>query len=139
LAHDLRMRMLTDFLRALDPIAVFNINSRIFWQTIQQFGNALTNKMDVYPCVFCNDKDVYGAWMGFAAKYFYRCFDKFTALLTDSYFFAQQLKESYCVPPSWEHKVVVLEAPVSTTVAPVPAPPTEGGRRPQVFWAGRFD
>lgn len=132
-----RQKMLVEFLRALDPVGVYNVNSSLFWSILQPFGKALSASTNLYCYFFCNDKNIYGHWEGYPATQFYRHFDVLSGVMTDSHFLADELKNRFMVPPSLSHKVTVLETPVSVSPDPVLVPPKN--ERPRIFWSGRFD
>jgi glycosyltransferase involved in cell wall biosynthesis len=129
--------LLVEFLRALNPLGVFNVNSGLFWSILQPFGKALSASTNLYCYFFCNDKNIYGHWEGYPVTQFYRHFDVLSGVMTDSHFLADELKTRFLVPPTLAHKVAVLETPVS--VFPVHASTPPRNTRPQVFWSGRFD
>ncbi|WP_415714097.1 glycosyltransferase family 4 protein [Roseibium sp.] len=134
-----KQRVLVEFIRSLDPEAVFNINSKLLWDSLKVYGKALTATVPIYACLFCNDQDAFGFWGGYPSKFFYRYFDMLKGVLCDSHFLADQLVHRHLVPAAQKHKVVVLRAPVDPSIEPTRAPPLGQNRRPQVFWAGRFD
>ena len=72
-------------------------------------------------------------------RYFYRVFELAESVVTDSEHLAQWLRERNQVPPGSAGRVVVLRAPVDRDIALAPASDRPPGRRPRVFWAGRFD
>ncbi len=139
LKGDVKERVLVEFLRSLRPTAVFNVNSKLMWNALKPYGKALSATTALYACLFCNEKTLFGFWAGYPAKFFYRHFDVLSGVFCDSHYLADQLKEKFHLPAAHSKKVVVLEAPVDTTQAVFTAPASSPERRPQVFWAGRFD
>lgn len=134
-----RQRLIVEFLRSLRPQAAFNINSRLMWDAMADHGKALSADMALYASLFCDEQTVHGYWSGYPLEKFYRHFDILTAVLTDSHAMAERLARQYAVPPEELSRIAVLEAPVSLDHPPVAAADRPPGRRPQVFWAGRFD
>jgi glycosyltransferase involved in cell wall biosynthesis len=139
LKPDARQRLLVEFLRSLRPAAVFNVNSRLLWDALTPYGKALSATTALYACLFCNDKNIFGFWGGYPAKYFYRHFDVLAGVCCDSHFLADQLIKQFQVPHDQRHKVCTLEAPVDATQPIAPAPAARTGRRPKIFWSGRLD
>lgn len=132
-------RLLIEFLRSLRPTAAFNVNSRLFWNALQSYGKALSASTSLYAYLFCSDKSLYGYWDGYPLRKFYRYFDIFSAVFTDSHALADALRRRYLVPPTQLSKIVTLETPVSALPSVAQAPISALGRRPQIFWASRFD
>jgi len=134
-----RQKLLMEFIRSLSPATIFNVNSLLFWDMMGPFGKALSCSSRLYAYLFCSDKNVYGDWTGYPVKQFYRYFDIYSAVITDSHSLAADLKGRFQIPPTMEGKLVTLETPVTDTPRLAVAPTPASGRRPQVFWAGRFD
>ncbi len=134
-----QQRILVEFLRSLQPTAVFNVNSRLFWNALSSYGPALADSTRVFACMFCNDQNELGFWTGYPVRMFYRHFDVLTGICTDSKDLAASLIEQYSVPPSSQAKITTLKAPVDSTIPVRPMPDKTPDRRPKVFWAGRLD
>ena len=132
-----RQRVLVEFLRSLHPAAIFNINSKLFWDTMRPYGKLLSSGSALYAALFCSDQDVYGQWTGYPIKQFYRYFDTYSAVITDSHFLADELRGRYAIPPAQADKLRTLETPIRKEL-PLVAKTHTGGRA-QIFWAGRFD
>ena len=132
-----RQRVLVEFLRSLRPTAIFNVNSKLFWETMRPYGKLLSSGSALYAALFCSDQDIYGQWTGYPIKQFYRYFDTYSAVITDSHFLADELRRRYAIPPAQAHKLRTLETPVIKEFPPVAK--TSTGERAQIFWAGRFD
>lgn len=134
-----KRKVLVDILRALRPQVVFNVNSRLLWETLSTYGKALSSSMALYAYFFCNDKSLYGYWTGYPLTKFYRHFDILAGVVTDSHALVAEISGRYIVPPDQRHKIATLETPIFPQPELAPAPPRKTGRRRQVFWAGRFD
>ena len=134
-----RQRVLVEFLRSLTPSAVFSVNSRMLWNAMTPFGKALTATVPVYACLFCNEQTPLGYWTGYPVRFFYRHFDSLAGVCMDSHFLQDWLSSIYKVPPAETSRLHVLEAPVDPALGIAPTPEATPGRRPQVFWSGRFD
>ncbi len=136
---DPRQRVLAEFLRALHPRCVFNVNSRLMWDMMTPYGTALSTSMHLHALLLCNEQSATGHWTGYPLRRVYRHFDQLSGVLTDSRFLADDLIRRYGVPPAQRHKIRVLPNPVDSSI-PVAAPPKEKpGRRPRIYWAGRLD
>lgn len=134
-----RERFLAEFLRSLRPENLFNVNSRLTWQILTPYGKALASSMRIYCCLLCNEQNQMGYWTGYPLRRFYRHFEILSGVFTDSYFLADELTTRYMIPQAEAHRVKVLSNPVDTSIPAASAPKAAADRRPQVFWAGRFD
>lgn len=127
-----RPRILAEFLRALAPDAVYNVNSLRLWDAMGPYGIALNTSMKLYAVFLCNERDPMGHETGYPLRRLYRHFDQLDGIFTDSDYLRDDLKNRYAIP---NDKVCTLPNPVDPTI-PVAQIPTG---RPQIFWAGRFD
>ncbi|MEP3948238.1 glycosyltransferase [Ascidiaceihabitans sp.] len=146
LKGDLTERLLVEFLRSLAPEVAFNVNSRLMWDALNIYGNALAASMRLYGCLFCNERTPMGYLTGYPLRRFYRTFDVLSGVFTDSAFLADELRTAHVLPPEAGARVQVLRGPVdhSVQVVDAPAPVLDATsdaapRRPRIFWAGRMD
>ncbi|SLN68884.1 glycosyltransferase family 4 protein [Roseisalinus antarcticus] len=150
---EMRERLLFEFLRALRPGSVFNVNSRLFWEMLTPYGRALSRDTAITCALFCAERTALGYWTGYPVRMVYRHFDILHAICTDSQALAEELAARFMIPEAARGKLRVLPAPADATIpvaaipvaaapvaaAPVAAVPVAAGRRPQIFWSGRFD
>ena len=134
-----RQKIFVEFLRALKPGIVFNVNSRLFWDSLLPYGTALAESIRLYTYFFCNDKNIFGLWNGYPLQKFYRHFDVLAGVATDSNDLANELRKMYSVPEEQMSKIVTLATPIGKTPACVSGPAPAVDRKKKVFWAGRFD
>ena len=139
LRGDLRQRLLVEFLRALRPDAVFNVNSRLMWDLYAPYGIALSKTTRLYASLLCNEQTPEGYWTGYPLRRFYRHADLLEVTLTDSAYLAADLRSRHLLPEAQADKVQVLPNPVDASIPLAPRPPETPDRRPQIFWAGRLD
>lgn len=139
LRGDLRQRLLVEFLRALRPEAVFNVNSRLMWDSYAPYGTALSRTTRLYASLLCNEQTPEGHWTGYPLRRFYRHADLLEATLTDSAYLAADLRQRYKLPEAQAERLQVLPNPVDASIPLAPRPAATPGRRPQIFWAGRLD
>ena len=66
-------------------------------------------------------------------------FDILKAVITDSEFLAEELRTRFQVPPSLAGKLVSFATPIRNPPPVVQRATTSQTKRPQIFWAGRFD
>ncbi len=129
---------LVALLRSFRADAIVNVNSRMLYLAMRSYGRALAASERLFLCFFCHEQSPMGAWFGWSLRYFYRTFDEVAGVLTDSEHLAEELARTYRLPPSRRDRLQVLHAPVDPGLPVVTEPPSGEGRRPQVFWAGRF-
>ena len=126
-------------LRTFRADAIVNINSAMLYEAMQTMGLALTASERLFLCFFCKEQTPTGAWTGWSMRYFYRLFERVAGVITDSRQLAEELQETYRLPVEDRDRLHVLHAPVTHGLPFVTESPAREGRRPQVFWAGRWD
>ena len=142
LNDNMRVRLLLDILRGLNPEHVININSRMGWQMTQQFGKQLSSWFSLYAYLFCWDLDERGNQGGYPIQWFLPTFNYLKALYTDSNYLRNEIIEKYALPVQLKNKIVTLHTPIHdkeicylehkhNIVNPK--------RRKRCFWSGRFD
>lgn len=126
-------------LRTFCADTIVNINSATLYRAMQSLGPALTASERLFLCFFCNERTPEGGLTGWSLRYFYRLFEHVAGVITDSHFLAQELRETFRVPDSHLDRIHVMRAPVDPSLPFVADSPAGPNRRPQVFWAGRWD
>jgi glycosyltransferase involved in cell wall biosynthesis len=126
-------------LRTFRADAIVNINSATLYRAMRSFGRALTASERVFLTFFCNERTPFGSWTGWSLRYFYRLYEQVEGVITDSHSLAQDLVSTYHLPEARWDRLHVLSAPVDPKLPFVAEAPAAPGRRPQVFWAGRWD
>ncbi len=126
-------------LRSFHADAIVNINSRMLYLAMRSYGRALAATERLFLCFFCNEQTAMGTWEGWSLRYFYRSFDYVTGVITDSDHLARELTSTYKMGERHLERVHVFSAPVDPQLPVVSESPARPGRRPQVFWAGRWD
>ncbi|MGH3506993.1 MAG: glycosyltransferase family 4 protein [Nocardioidaceae bacterium] len=124
-------------LRTFQADAIVNLNSATLYHAMQSLGKALARSERIFLCFFCNEQMPIGAWTGWSLRFFYRLYEQVAGVFTDSEFLAAELLETHRVPMAWADRLQVLRAPVDASV-PLASEPPPQGRRPQVYWAGRW-
>jgi len=131
-------RALVELIRSFGADSVVGINSRLLADALIPYGAALAASERIFLMLFCLDQTATGALVGFPARFFYRCFDLVEGVITDSHHLASWLRRTYRLGAA-AGRVHVLSSPVDTGIAVVEPPRGVLARRPQVFWAGRWD
>lgn len=132
-------RVLVELVRSFKADAILNINSRVFYEALAPYGKALAASDRVFPVMFCNEQLTQGHWGGWSLKHFYRVIDQVPAMITDSQFLKDELTERNLLSDAYRDRIHVFRAPVQPEIPVAPVPPATPGRRPQVYWAGRWD
>jgi glycosyltransferase involved in cell wall biosynthesis len=130
---------LVTFIRTLHADAVVNINSKLLYQAMRTYGKALAATERVFLCFFCNEQTTMGTWRGWSLRTFYRTFDDVTGVITDSHHLREELIDTHRVSGRHLERIHVFSAPVDPALPLVSGPRRAPDRRPQVFWAGRWD
>ena len=126
-------------LRTFCADAIVNINSATLYRAMQSLGPALTASERLFLCFFCNERTPEGGLTGWSLRYFYRLFEHVAGVITDIDFLAQELRKTYRVPDPHLDRIHVMRAPVDPSLPFMAESPAGPNRRPQVFWAGRWD
>lgn len=142
--YELSTRILYEVLRKIKPSNIFNINSRLAFDTIDRFGRHLKlfSKLHVY--YFCPDRTPSNEQTGYPIWYFAAIFDHVTTSITDSKALAAELTNRYMLEKESRTKVTCLYTP-SKTELPTSAlvdyqiSSSNKRKRQRVMWAGRFD
>ena len=139
LPEEAAQRVVVELVRSFRAEAVVNVNSGLLYQAMATYGRALAASERLFLVLFCNEQLAFGSWVGRPLRYVYRCFDLVEGIITDSAYLGDWLRERHQLGPGLDDKLHVFRAPVDPGVPVAPAPEPVPGRRPQVFWAGRFD
>lgn len=132
-------RVLVELLRSFRSDAVVNVNSRLLYDAMATYGHALAASERLFMMLFCNERLALGNWVGVPLRFVYRCYDLVEGVLADSDHLAGWLRERHQLDTFGGDRIHVLRAPVDETIPVAEPTPRSPGRRPQVFWAGRFD
>ena len=133
-------RVLVELVRSFRSDAVVNVNSRLLYDAMATYGRALAASERIFMMLFCNERLALGNWVGLPLRFVYRCFDLVAGVLTDSDYLADWLRDRHQLDAGvGGDRLHVLRAPVDGSIPLADPPATVAGRRPQVFWAGRFD
>lgn len=139
LPQDQAHHALVMLLRTFHADAIVNFNSKLLYHAMRTYGRALVATERLFLCFFCNEQTAMGTWEGWSLRYFYRAFDDVAGVITDSEYLARELTGTYRVRAKDRERLHVFRAPVDPGLPVVTESPAGPGRRPQVFWAGRWD
>jgi glycosyltransferase involved in cell wall biosynthesis len=139
-----RGRTLYALLNEIAPRRIYNVNSRLAFDTFVDYGERLACRFDLYEYFFCADRTPDGIEVGYPVWYFAPTFPHLKAALIDTDDLANTLIERFTLPPLLAAKVFSLHTPALTPVSDVSVAERQvesrGNReRPHVLWAGRLD
>ncbi len=130
-----RERMLTELLRSLQPTTIVNINSRLLWDAMDTYGNALAERSKLIGCFLCTEQNALGLASGYLTQMPTRHASYLNAIITDSKSLEEELKQRFQISDVGP-QIMSLPMPAPQDI---PAASLPDNKRPQVFWAGRFD
>lgn len=139
LEGDAAQRLLVELVRSFHADAVVNINSDLLYAALTTYGRALAASERVFLMLFCNEQLALGNWVGLPLRQVYRNFDQVAGVVTDSDHLADWLRERHQLAAGEAAKLHTFRAPVDPSLPLVAPSGRPDGRRPQVFWAGRWD
>lgn len=139
-----RMRVLYELLVRLRPQAVYNVNSRLAFDTFERYGERLSMVTKLYAYYFCADRTPDGIEAGYPIWYFSNVLPNLTAALIDNQALADQLIARFCLTGELRARVRCVYTPAMTTIParPVAADQIASGTqrlRQRLLWAGRLD
>ncbi|GAB2984788.1 hypothetical protein GCM10027076_23730 [Nocardioides montaniterrae] len=132
-------RTLVELLRSFRADAILDINSRVLYDALGPYGKALAASERVFPVMFCNEQLSQGNWAGWSLKHYYRVNEIVPGIITDSEYLKNELTERHLLSEADRAKLHVFQAPVQPEIPVADAPVSTPGRRPKVYWAGRWD
>jgi len=142
-----KTRALYIILACLNPRHIFNVNSRLAFETFSFYGRhlAMTHKLHCY--YFCSDLDHSGNERGYPVDYFRKVLPYLKSALIDSRYLMNKLIARYSLPAEQQAKLHLLYSPCRDIVDSCNTLPivveqikTQANRkRPRILWAGRLD
>jgi glycosyltransferase involved in cell wall biosynthesis len=126
-------------LRTFGADAIVNVNSRMMYHALRAYGAPLAASERVFHVYFCNEQVATGWWRGWSLRYFYRTYDTAAGIITDSEHLARELAGRHRATTEEQERIHVFRAPVDVSIPVADPPAPDPHRRPQVFWAGRWD
>lgn len=140
----LRERMLYEVILFLRPKTVFNVNSRLAFDTFVRFGERLSLVTDIFCYYFCADRNEQGRDTGYPVWYFANILPYLKGALTDSHFLANVLRERHALDDMQAKKIRVLYTPAigvapETSIVERQIDSEPSRQRPRILWAGRLD
>lgn len=138
-------RALYVILSAIDAPRIYNVNSRLAFETFVEYGSQLAARYRLYAYYFCSDRTPSGVEVGYPVSFFWPIFKHLTAAMIDTKDLAQTLRQRYSIPADEAGKVVTLYTPAQTEMnkpnlaCEQVKRATSTTRRKHILWAGRLD
>lgn len=143
-------RALIELIRSFHADSVVNINARLLYEAMADYGQALAASERLFPVFFCGEQSPRGHWMGYPFRHFYRNVDISAGVVTDSAHWRDWFIDHYALDEVLAAKLHVFRAPVDPALPVVDRARRPAGgllrrlrglrrRRPRVYWAGRWD
>lgn len=136
-------RALYVLLTELGARRIYNVNSRLAFETFSVYGARLAMQFDLYAYYFCADRTPEGLEVGYPIWFFANIFPHLKAAMIDTHDLAQTLITRYALPADQARKVVTVYSPALTPIAqPSVAQAHEAANkegRPRILWGGRLD
>lgn len=140
----LKHRVFYELIRWLSPQHVFNVNSRLGFETFERFGERMSVFTKLYAYYFCADRTPKGTEAGYPVTFFANVIPHLAGAMIDTHDLADKLTSRYALPSELRKKVHTLYTPSAKipelkTIAEMQIKTQAQRRKPKVLWAGRFD
>ena len=139
-----RMQMLYEALVRMRPGSVYNVNSRLAFDTFERYGQRLALLSKLHAYYFCADRTPEGIEAGYPVWYFSNILPHLTVAMIDNAVLAQQLIARFSLTGAYRDKVQVIYTPAMSDPPALPMASQQLARagkrgRQRVLWAGRLD
>lgn len=144
-SQSLRMKMLYTILIYKRPSAIFNVNSRLAFDTFAVYGERLALFMRLYAYYFCADRTKDGLEVGYPVTHFANILPHLYYAMVDNRYLAEQLIGRYGLQGNLKNKVQVIYSPSLSTWSHQAIAELQFDRgemkehRKRILWAGRLD
>lgn len=139
---DYRQRILLDIISGLRAKRIINANSRLGWDLMLAFGTQMKEWLDIYPFIFCWDKDAQGNRVGYPIRELQLAYNNLKGIFVDANFLKNELIERYCLPKVMADQIHVVHTTAQDTNidnSKMFAERRSQNKPLRAFWAGRFD
>jgi glycosyltransferase involved in cell wall biosynthesis len=141
--HD-RVSVLANVLSRQSRLNIFNSNSFVGWDLIKKYGVALEGLHDIYPMLFCYDKDINFKKCGYIQDYLLDVLPYIKHCFFDNQSVIDEVTEDFGLTSAQQFKLSVLYQPVSMVNIKISSDSIlkriknrEEGKRPKVYWLNR--
>jgi glycosyltransferase involved in cell wall biosynthesis len=142
-----KTRALYTILACLNPRHIFNVNSRLAFETFKDHGRHLASYYQLHCYYFCSDLDQNGNERGYPVDFFRQTLPYLKTALIDSKYLKNRLITRYSLPVDQQSKLQLFYSPCSGIDSlhdefPVVDEQIQTQitrQRPRILWAGRLD
>lgn len=124
--------------------SVVNVNSRLAFDMMADYGSqlAVTSKLHAY--YFCADRDAHGNEAGYPVQYFAPLLPNLTMAICDSASLTETLIKRYALSEDMQARLRTVYTPTRTALPERPMVELQlesksDRKRPRILWAGRLD
>jgi glycosyltransferase involved in cell wall biosynthesis len=139
----IRISVLLDLIRGVNPQKVYNVNSKLAWDLFSVYGQQLSQEASLFAYLFCWDMNEHGDKGGYPITQFQICFDYLAGVIVDSMFLRNDLVQRYALPKRLSRKIKVIHTPLENdldlNLSRALSVRRDRGSPLTCFWAGRFD
>lgn len=139
-----RPRALYLILRQIGARSIVNVNSRLAFDMMVDYGARLALTSQLHAYFFCADRDEHGNEAGYPVWYFAPLLPFLTTAICDSADLAGTLTRRFALPEDLRAKVRTVYTPARTALPETPVVARQidsraQRARPRILWAGRLD
>lgn len=142
-----KTRALYTILACLNPRHIFNVNSRLAFETFKDHGRHLASYHQLHCYYFCSDLDQNGNERGYPVDFFRQTLPYLKTALIDSKYLKNRLITRYSLPVDQQSKLQLFYSPCSGIDSLYDEFPVVDEQiqtqitrqRPRILWAGRLD
>ncbi|WP_160153820.1 glycosyltransferase [Microbulbifer sp. ALW1] len=143
LASDAKIQALILLLRGVDTKFIYNVNSRLCWETLHAYGKQLKTLFSITSYLFCSDRTKSGLRTGYPQEFFTQTFPIHDWVFVDNQKLKDEIVQDHHLTGKYADKILVLRTPIHEKIGVATIRSQEGlkirNRKRRVFWAGRFD
>ncbi len=138
-----RHRALYVILTEIAAPQIFNVNSRLAFETMVSYGAQLASQFKLYAYYFCADRTENGSETGYPVLFFHNIFRYLDAAILDTKYLANILENRFSLPLSETQRLKTIYTPAQVDAEQLPVSErhkSEPDRsRPRILWGGRLD
>ncbi len=142
---NVRFQMMVDLLHGVEAERLFNVNSRLFWDTLRVYGRQISQEFFVASYLFTWDETPEGFRGGYPIQWLRDCVDVLDLIVCDTASLAEDVRTRFGFAGESAKTVVTLRTPLARNDLSLGGDEDVDGveprrdGRPRILWAGRFD
>ena len=139
-----KFMLLLDIFRGIGPKVIINMNSRLMWDCLRDYGRQLSNEFKIVSYLFCWEENKEGVKIGYPIQWLRYCIDYHDLILTDTEFLAEHIRSRFGLYGDRNrvqaiHTTIEYQPDVITWNPDVVEPAEIDKERKVALWCGRFD